>query len=109
LNGRTGSRWRATAQVAAIAAVISIALSNAPLKASPLAGVTDTPSMSAAPEALVQVQTNKKKKKRRAAKGPPYIPGWVPTAYGRRDCIGWWHWHEDEGWYHCHGQLIKPW
>ena len=67
---------------------------------------------SPAPDALLQVQANKKKKVkkyRREEQGPPYIPGWVPTAYGRKDCIGWWHWHPDQGWYHCHGQLISPW
>lgn len=39
--------------------------------------------------------------------GASFIPGYVLTPYGRRDCIGWWHWHGD-GWPHCHGQLIKP-
>lgn len=96
-------------KAAVVAAVISIALSHAPLMASPLPGAADRPNISPASQALVQVQADKKKKKKREAKGPPYIPGWVMTPYGRRDCIGRWHWHEDGGWYHCHGQLIKPW
>jgi hypothetical protein len=96
----------------AVAAIILIASSSAPLMASPLAGAAHRLEISPAPHELVQVQVNKhnkKKKKTREAQGPPYIPGWVLTPYGRKDCIGRWHWHEDRGWYHCHGQLVSPW
>jgi hypothetical protein len=96
-------------RAAIVAVVISIALSGVPLMASPLSGALDGSNMSDASHPLVQAQVAKQKKKKREAKGPPYIPGWVMTPYGRRDCIGRWHWHEDGSWYHCHGQLIKPW
>jgi hypothetical protein len=99
-------------KAAAFACVILIMWGNASLIASPLANSMGELNLTAPPDQLVQVQVNKKKKikkYRREAQGPPYIPGWVLTPYGRKDCIGRWHWHEDRGWYHCHGQLISPW
>jgi hypothetical protein len=96
----------------AFAFVMLMMWSNAPLLASPLAGAMKETRFSPALDALLQVQANKKKKiknYRQESQGPPYIPGWVLTPYGRKDCIGRWHWHADDGWYHCHGQLISPW
>jgi hypothetical protein len=34
-----------------------------------------------------------------------YIPGYVPTPYGRGDCIGWWE-PLGNGLMRCHGQFI---
>lgn len=99
-------------KAAAIASMMLIMWSISPLMASPLAGAMGGIDVSPAPDLPLQVQANKKKKLksyRRDGRGPPYIPGWVLTPYGRKDCIGRWHWHEDRGWYHCHGQLTSPW
>jgi hypothetical protein len=35
-----------------------------------------------------------------------YIPGFVPTPYGRGDCIGWWE-PLGNGLMRCHGQFIR--
>jgi hypothetical protein len=96
-------------KASAFAALMLFASGGTPLAASPVASGANSATVYSSSQALKHVQANKKKKKRRQAQGPPYIPGWVLTPYGRRDCIGRWHWHEDGGWYHCHGQLIKPW
>lgn len=56
---------------------------------------------------LVQLASKNSKKKHNYNHGSDFIPGYVLTPYGHRDCIGWWHRHKD-GRLHCHGQLIKP-
>jgi hypothetical protein len=50
------------------------------------------------------VVDRKRKRKNNWSQGG-FIPGYVLTPYGRRDCIGWWHRHSN-GRLHCHGQLI---
>ena len=56
---------------------------------------------------VMQVVDKKRKRKRGSNYGRSFIPGYVLTPYGRRDCRGWWHQHSDET-LHCHGVLVRP-
>jgi hypothetical protein len=58
---------------------------------------------------VVQVaskKTQKKKKGHNYSSGNGFIPGYVPTPYGRGDCIGWWE-PIGNGLFRCHGQFIS--
>jgi hypothetical protein len=69
-------------------------------------------------DALVLVQSKQKESPTRKSnkKGHNYnsgpnsslgfIPGYVPTPYGRGDCIGWWE-PLGNGLMRCHGQFIR--
>src|SRR5687767_1627940 len=58
---------------------------------------------------VVQVaskKTQKKKKGHNYSSGKGFIPGYVPTPYGRGDCIGWWE-PIGNGLFRCRGQFIS--
>jgi hypothetical protein len=58
---------------------------------------------------LIQVaskQPQKKKKGHNYSSGNGFIPGYVPTPYGRGDCIGWWE-PIGNGLFRCRGQFIR--
>ncbi len=48
----------------------------------------------------------KNKKTHNYSSGNGFIPGYVPTPYGRGDCIGWWE-PIGNGLFRCHGQFIS--
>ena len=58
---------------------------------------------------LVQVASKKPQKKNKGQNynsGNGFIPGYVPTPYGRGDCIGWWE-PIGNGLFRCRGQFIR--
>ena len=58
--------------------------------------------------ALIYVASKKssKRKGHNYSSGKGFIPGYVPTPYGRGDCIGWWE-PIGNGLFRCHGQFIR--
>lgn len=58
---------------------------------------------------LIEVATKKPQKKKKGhnyGSGNGFIPGYVPTPYGRGDCIGWWE-PIGNGLFRCRGQFIR--
>jgi hypothetical protein len=49
--------------------------------------------------------SNKPKRNHNYSSGKGFIPGYVPTPYGRGDCIGWWE-PLGNGLFRCRGQFI---
>jgi hypothetical protein len=54
----------------------------------------------------VASKKSSKKKGHNYSSGNGFIPGYVPTPYGRGDCIGWWE-PIGNGLFRCHGQFIR--
>ena len=101
-----------TVTLAALA-LIGASFAAIPVFAAPLnPGITNQGILDVAPgefSGVVQVVDRKRKQKLKLnfGYGGSFIPGYVLTPYGRRDCRGWWHQHSDET-LHCHGVLVKP-
>jgi hypothetical protein len=58
---------------------------------------------------VIQAASHKPKKpskKQNYSSGNGFIPGYVPTPYGRGDCIGWWE-PLGNGLFRCRGQFIR--
>jgi hypothetical protein len=78
--------------------------------AAPSVGAVAIPNHSKAEwSSYIQVASKsaqKNKKSHNYSSGNGFIPGYVPTPYGRGDCIGWWE-PIGNGLFRCHGQFIS--
>jgi hypothetical protein len=89
--------------------LIALVLIGASSAASPVAGAPGPSGGQEEWSSLIQVASKyaqKKKKNHNYSSGKAFIPGYVPTPYGRGDCIGWWE-PIGNGLWRCHGQFIR--
>jgi hypothetical protein len=86
-----------------IALLMAVGFAAPPVGAVPIPGPGKEEWSSTIQVAGKKAQKNKH---HNYSSGNGFIPGYVPTPYGRGDCIGWWE-PIGNGLYRCHGQFIS--